>query len=55
MMYYTFEHARVICKECNKEVQRLMPGTPFEGLKTCDCQVKEEVKDAKRGKTTKEV
>ena len=61
-MYLTFEYARIVCKHCNKEVQKLIPGTPFGSLAICECQKKEvkeatevkETKDAKRRQNTKE-
>jgi hypothetical protein len=45
-MFITDAFARILCKDCRKEVAVLIPGQQFEEIKQCDC--KEVVKKPKR-------
>jgi hypothetical protein len=44
-MYITDAYARIQCNECgNKLVDTLIPGKPFESIKSCTCQAPKVVK-----------
>jgi hypothetical protein len=39
--YITDAYARIVCKKCgNKTVDILMPGQPFDSIKSCECENK---------------
>ena len=49
-MFITDAYARILCKECKKEVAILKPGQPFKEVAQCECQVKVEPKKVIRKK-----